>query len=842
MHQNQLSGTLPEAWSSLTALTGLSLSQNQLWGTLPAAWSSLTALTELEMGQNNLSGSVPISWRRLGHLSTIDLSRNQLSGSITDQLSSAWLQLSLANLSSNELTGRVPAPWLSCSSTTPATVDLHNNKMRNTRLDEVSARSLIGCRNLSVNLCGNRDVFNATTVRELRSMGLWENILPLLFPGNCWIGSSVTASRLTATRTSAISLISAPPSGSASEIATRSVTTPISSSTPTVTSSCPVLVGGIVLSITLQFGSLSGLEEFVSSSAQFASTRTRPSIPVESFVATAASRQAFIVRAKPVAGFAFKGLPRNVSASIGVISSAVLNEDGDVWIVVAISGSVGTISLASSSAFEVTLAIEAGGPCLDGQGHWERISALWTIAALPPPSSLYRSTMTTFRWTTVISSAFGHPLHAMTATGLVSILSLEECMFSDVDPLDPSVSPFTSAAIGPTVGQYYRGAVVVALSLYSGVAFLALCGAMLLWQQARTRFPSCAPVGRYLSPHFATLHFPSVGVLVVGVFGQGLATCGMSLIRLDNGTVDVVLGVVSLLVCIVLAVLAATVTTAWLQARVVKQKPTARRGGWAGIFLSYSTWRSHWQDSSRGLQFKRRYMLLLDDMQRPWWTAVEMSSSCFQGCVLGLRINSVTACRGQLWALTAHCVAMFGGAVYFRPCGAVLSNVFLVLSKLGAVVISLLLLLRALTLDERFAQAAQVVTSISTAIATAQVVAQIVSAVLLVHGTPRNSLLRILSRALRKGDHPEKSGCDRPLELSMGMISDDHAAEDLNTRRQAIFGDQREEVAGAIVRREVMLQLLRALDSNTPSDERLVRLLQAAIAQRQSGSIPYLSQ
>ena len=60
----------------------------------------------------------------------------------------------------------------------------------------------------------------------------------------------------------------------------------------------------------------------------------------------------------------------------------------------------------------------------------------------------------------------------------------------------------------------------------------------------------------------------------------------------------------------------------------------------------------------------------------------------------------------------------------------------------------------------------------------------------------------------------------------MGMIiSDDHAAEDSNTRRQAIFGDQ--EVAGAIVRREVMLQLLRAAASNTPSDERLVRLLQA---------------
>ena len=415
-------------------------------------------------------------------------------------------------------------------------------------------------------------------------------------------------------------------------------------------------------------------------------------------------------------------------------------------------------------------------------------------------------------------------------------------MFSDVDPLDSSVSPITSAAIGPTAGQYYRGAVVVALSLYAGISLVSLCGGMLLLQlRVRSRNLSAATSYR-LAPHLGTLHFPSVGLLIVGLFGQGLATCGMSLIRLGDSVWDIALGVVSLLVCAILVVLAGVVTTAWLQVRKVKQKPIARGHGWAGIFLSYSTWRSHWQDTSGGLQFKKRYMMLIDDMQLPWWTAVEMSSSFVQGCILGLRINSTSACRGQLWVLTTHCLVAFGAAVYFRPCGAVLSNFFLVLSKLGALIISSLLLLHALTLDEEFGQAAEVMTSVSTAIATVQVVAQIMTAVLLAvsaSAATSSAWSRLLYRAFRKlkvadreshaqtcYDEPEPTS-----EVLLSVVADkERAVEQLDRENRALM--LAGQFAGAMCRRLVMQKLIRAADPSTPREERLYRLIEAAIAQR----------
>ena len=537
---------------------------------------------------------------------------------------------------------------------------------------------------------------------------------------------------------------------------------------------------------------------------------------MEVFVAAVAARHDLLVRVSPLVGVVFKGSPSKVATSMGVVSSAVLDEVGDVLIAVSVAGSVGAISLASSSVFKITMAIEAGGPCFQQKDHTEQLSALWTIAALPPPSSLIAVTMMTFRYATAVSAVLGHPINAMTSTGLVSILSLEECMFSDVDPLDSSVSPITSAAVGPTVGQYYRGAVVVAMSMYGGVCCLALSGALLLRWRVRTQ---------HFASHFATLRFPSVGVLLVGLFGQGLATCGMSLIRLGESAGDIALGVASLLVCVLLAVLAGLVTTAWLQARVVKQKPTARRRGWAGRFLSYAVWPNHWQDTSGGLQFKQRYFLLLDDLQRPWWTAVEMSSSVIQGCILGLRIDSITVCRGQLWALTAHCVLLLVAAVYFRPCGAALSNVFLLLSKLGASLISLLVLLHSITLVEAFAQAAEVATSVSTAVASLQVVVQVL---LFLSTSP---LYRWFQRAFRKSnaagrrDEPEP-----PLDLSLGGITERGMADVVVENRFREFAGQ---TASAISRREVMQQLMTAADPRTPRNERLFWLLRAAIAEQQ---------
>ena len=49
LFSNQLTGTLPVAWSSMSQLTVLGLNTNQLTGTLPVAWSSMTQLTILDL-------------------------------------------------------------------------------------------------------------------------------------------------------------------------------------------------------------------------------------------------------------------------------------------------------------------------------------------------------------------------------------------------------------------------------------------------------------------------------------------------------------------------------------------------------------------------------------------------------------------------------------------------------------------------------------------------------------------------------------------------------------------------------------------------------------------------
>ena len=204
-----------------------------------------------------------------------------------------------------------------------------------------------------------------------------------------------------------------------------------------------------------------------------------------------------------------------------------------------------------------------------------------------------------------------------------------------------------------------------------------------------------------------------------------------------------------------------------------------------------------------------------------------MSSSVIQGCILGLRIDSITVCRGQLWALTAHCVLLLVAAVYFRPCGAALSNVFLLLSKLGASLISLLVLLHSITLVEAFAQAAEVATSVSTAVASVQLVAQVIAALLLSQTCSPSSLLRAFrkSNAAGRRDEPEP-----PLDLSLGGITERGMADVVVENRFREFAGQ---TASAISRREVMQQLMTAADPRTPRNERLFWLLRAAIAEQQ---------
>jgi len=49
----------------MTKLLTMDLSNNNLTGTLPSSWSTLTKLTSLKLGNNNIAGEIPASWSSL---------------------------------------------------------------------------------------------------------------------------------------------------------------------------------------------------------------------------------------------------------------------------------------------------------------------------------------------------------------------------------------------------------------------------------------------------------------------------------------------------------------------------------------------------------------------------------------------------------------------------------------------------------------------------------------------------------------------------------------------------------------------------------------------------------
>ena len=403
---------------------------------------------------------------------------------------------------------------------------------------------------------------------------------------------------------------------------------------------------------------------------------------------------------------------QNVAAGGGTSNATMISVGG-------VSGSdlAGTLSLVQTTPLVVEVDVRAMGRCLP-PGFRRRARFAWTLQPIPQPSDLHVATTSAFRVSTTTSSFLGNPVTAMSTTGMISILSLSECLYSDVDPLDPSVSPL-GVGLGPEIGQYYRGGAAAALLLYASISTIAVVGALVLSGLKKT----------VLVMSFATLHFPSIGMVAVGMCGQGMASCGMSLIRLNSSAGDVLLGIAALGTCALLAAGALYVTTRGLECHVVEiakdkvaDAPVVRV---AEPFVKLATWNMHWIDTKKTSLFKRRYMMLIDDLRLPWWTAAELSSCLLQGAVLGIRDNSLSMCRTQGWILTVHTAMMTCAAIYFRPCGAYLSNMFLVLSKVGAFAVALMTLLHNFTLDDVFDSAAQIATTVSTAIGSCQTIVQV---------------------------------------------------------------------------------------------------------------------
>lgn len=94
LERNQISGTLPPAWSALTLLSQIELGNNRLNGTIPLQYSTLgpstwRPLNYLNLSANALSGSLPVAFSALTAISSLDLQGNRLTG----PLPSLWSRL-----------------------------------------------------------------------------------------------------------------------------------------------------------------------------------------------------------------------------------------------------------------------------------------------------------------------------------------------------------------------------------------------------------------------------------------------------------------------------------------------------------------------------------------------------------------------------------------------------------------------------------------------------------------------------------------------------------------------------------------------------------------------------
>jgi Leucine-rich repeat (LRR) protein len=106
MHDNHLSGTLPEIKHSYSAASSIYLNDNLLTGTIPSSFVNLNVLNYLLLYGNQLSGTVPSSLGALGYLVHLQLQNNRLTGSPAIRFSS--LLLNTLDLSQNAFTGSVP--------------------------------------------------------------------------------------------------------------------------------------------------------------------------------------------------------------------------------------------------------------------------------------------------------------------------------------------------------------------------------------------------------------------------------------------------------------------------------------------------------------------------------------------------------------------------------------------------------------------------------------------------------------------------------------------------------------------------------------------------------------
>ncbi|KAB2063983.1 hypothetical protein ES319_A10G257400v1 [Gossypium barbadense] len=106
--ENQLSGPIPFDIGRLQKLQNFFAHSNFLSGTIPHSIGNLTLLKKLGLDFNNLHGNIPLSLGNCQSLLGLSVSYNNLSGPIPPQLLGVSSMSIILDLSSNYLTGEIP--------------------------------------------------------------------------------------------------------------------------------------------------------------------------------------------------------------------------------------------------------------------------------------------------------------------------------------------------------------------------------------------------------------------------------------------------------------------------------------------------------------------------------------------------------------------------------------------------------------------------------------------------------------------------------------------------------------------------------------------------------------
>ncbi|XP_076885868.1 putative LRR receptor-like serine/threonine-protein kinase At1g74360 [Bidens hawaiensis] len=153
---SNIAGNLFNNFSALTELTRLDLSRNTIDGTIPPDLGTCRSLKVLNLSHNIIHGE--LNFTGLSSLEVLDLSVNRLSGDIRKSFPASCRNLVVANLSSNNFTGRINGSMDECL-----------------KLEHVDLSTNLLTGELSVPI----NQFKELSVSENRLTG------PLVFLGNC---------------------------------------------------------------------------------------------------------------------------------------------------------------------------------------------------------------------------------------------------------------------------------------------------------------------------------------------------------------------------------------------------------------------------------------------------------------------------------------------------------------------------------------------------------------------------------------------------------------------------------------------------------------------------------